>query len=184
MIIRKATLEDAAGMARVHVDTWRTTYAGIVPDAFLANMSHDRSSRGWAAQLSAQGGTVAYVAEDPLHNIVGFAACGPERTKDPDYKGELYAIYVLKGEQQRGLGKLLVTAAARELRAAGLDSMIAWVLAENPSRLFYEAIGGTRVREKEIVIGEKKLLELGYGWNDLSKIAASSTEQAGGEEVS
>ena len=42
-LIRPATLEDAPAIARVHVDTWRTTYAGIVPDEHLAKLSYERS---------------------------------------------------------------------------------------------------------------------------------------------
>jgi hypothetical protein len=40
VIIREARTEDIAGIAKVHVDTWQTTYAGIVPDEHLANMTY------------------------------------------------------------------------------------------------------------------------------------------------
>ena len=33
--IRRATPEDAATLAKVHVDSWQVAYQGIVPDAFL-----------------------------------------------------------------------------------------------------------------------------------------------------
>ena len=45
--IREARIEDAAGMAKVHVDSWRTTYAGIVPDTYLANLSYARREIFW-----------------------------------------------------------------------------------------------------------------------------------------
>jgi hypothetical protein len=35
MQIREASLPDAAGIARVHVDTWRSAYRGIVPNPVL-----------------------------------------------------------------------------------------------------------------------------------------------------
>ena len=35
MHIREATLDDVPGIARVHVDTWRTTYVDIVPAGAL-----------------------------------------------------------------------------------------------------------------------------------------------------
>jgi len=41
------TLADAAGIAKVHVDTWRATYAGLVPDAHLANLHYERSTEFW-----------------------------------------------------------------------------------------------------------------------------------------
>jgi hypothetical protein len=30
--IREATVADADGIARVHVDTWRSAYCGLIPD--------------------------------------------------------------------------------------------------------------------------------------------------------
>lgn len=41
MEIRKTKLEDASGIAKVQVDSWRKTYKGIVPESFLNSMSYD-----------------------------------------------------------------------------------------------------------------------------------------------
>jgi len=41
LVIREATVEDSAEIARVQVDTWRTTYRGIVPQSFLDEMAYD-----------------------------------------------------------------------------------------------------------------------------------------------
>jgi len=38
-LIRAATPTDAAGIAAVHVQSWRDTYAGLLPDEFLARMT-------------------------------------------------------------------------------------------------------------------------------------------------
>jgi hypothetical protein len=35
VLIRRAEPRDAAGIAHVHVASWRTTYRGIVPDSYL-----------------------------------------------------------------------------------------------------------------------------------------------------
>ena len=47
MIIREATHSDIAAMSRVHVDTWRTTYRGIVPNELLANLSYKEHENSW-----------------------------------------------------------------------------------------------------------------------------------------
>ena len=44
---RPATIDDARVIAQVHVDTWRTTYAGIVPDDYLRDLSYERRERQW-----------------------------------------------------------------------------------------------------------------------------------------
>ena len=36
MIKREARLNDSAAIAKVHVDTWQTTYRGIVAEAYIA----------------------------------------------------------------------------------------------------------------------------------------------------
>nr|CDQ32556.1 hypothetical protein BN993_01973 [Virgibacillus halodenitrificans] len=35
MEIRKANLIDALGVAKVQVDSWKTTYKNIIPEAYL-----------------------------------------------------------------------------------------------------------------------------------------------------
>lgn len=47
MLIRPARMADADAIARVHVDSWRTTYPGIVPDDYLATMSYEQRSGVW-----------------------------------------------------------------------------------------------------------------------------------------
>lgn len=42
MQIRKATPSDAEGIARVHVESWKSTYINIVPEDFLKNLSYEK----------------------------------------------------------------------------------------------------------------------------------------------
>jgi hypothetical protein len=93
--VREAVPADACAIARVHVDSWRTTYRGIVPDSVLSQLSYEEREPMWQGILdAAEGQAFVYVAVDESGQIVGFASGGPERSGDPDYKGELYAIYI------------------------------------------------------------------------------------------
>ncbi|MCG5104202.1 hypothetical protein [Oceanobacillus alkalisoli] len=38
MQIIRADSKDATGIAKVHVDSWRATYKGIIPEDFLNNL--------------------------------------------------------------------------------------------------------------------------------------------------
>lgn len=166
--IREADVSDAAAIARVHVDCWRTTYAGIVPEDYLANLSYSQREQIWHAALSAsESPSFVYVAEDTTGEVVGFASAGQERSGQVAYKGELYAIYILASYQRRGIGRRLTQAVAKRLVEAGIHSMLVWVLADNPFRAFYEALGGQQVTEQEIAIGGAKLMEVAYGWRDV-----------------
>jgi hypothetical protein len=52
MHIREATEADVAGIAKIHVDTWRTNYAGIVPDEHLAGLSYEGCEASWRRRLA------------------------------------------------------------------------------------------------------------------------------------
>ena len=168
MHVRSAQIGDTVAIARIHVDTWRTTYRGVVPDDYLDALSYEQRERFWRRALSATSGvSCIYVAEDSSGTVAGFASGGPERSGDPVYTGELYAIYLLAGSQGKGIGRRLALTVAGHLLRAGLDSMLVWVLAENPACSFYAALGGQQVYEKTETIGGASLVEVAYGWRDL-----------------
>jgi len=166
VIIREARLEDAAGIAKVYVDGWRTTYPGIVSDEYLANMSYEKYTDHWSRILSISDGFL-YVAEDEPGNVVGFIWGGPEHNGDSIYKGELHAIYILKSHQGLGLGRSLTRVLAEKLLEVGIDTMIVWVLAANSSKHFYESLGAKLVRTGPYEVDRKTLEDLGYGWTDI-----------------
>ena len=43
--IRNATLEDIESVAKLHVDSWRETYAGIISQDYLDNMKNNLEKR-------------------------------------------------------------------------------------------------------------------------------------------
>lgn len=166
--IRQARTEDAGSIALVQVETWKTTYAGIVPDAYLSSLSVESRTENWKEQFQA-GTTLLFVAEDAT-GVFGFASGGKLREPIDGYDAELYAIYLLKEKQQQTAGKLLLRKLAEALRARGFHSLIAWVLEKNPSVGFYLRVGGSAVAEKQIEIGGVPLRELAFGWADLDEL--------------
>jgi len=170
--IREATLADVAGIAEVHVDSWRTTYEGIISSHVLARLSHSRRESLWREILSAPPpSTLTLVAVDAGDRVVGFANAGPGREPMEEYVGELYAIYILQDYQGRGVGTALMRGAVEHLLANGMGTMYVWVLSANPSRLFYEALGGTPIGTKTVDIGGRLLEETAYGWSDIAPLA-------------
>ncbi len=105
--LREARQEDARAIARVHVDSWRSTYRGIVPEGFLAEMSYEDFEDRWREWLRNVGEPrrVYRVAELPSGRIVGFATGGPRHGPPyPDYAGELYTLYLLREHRRAGIG--------------------------------------------------------------------------------
>ena len=170
--IRTANPTDAGPLARVHVDTWRTTYAGIVRAEYLAGLSHRVGESRWGEVLAADRPAKSnFVVETDGGEVVGFAGGGPEREGNPIYRGELYVIYLLEEYQRKGVGRRLVSAVAQRLLIDGFDSMLVWVLEDNhPGRRFYESLGGTLVGRKTVTIGGADLVEMSYGWRNIADL--------------
>lgn len=176
--IRRASRHDAAAIGRVHVETWQAAYAGLLPDAMLVAMSDVRQSAWWSQLLrdpaEARG---VFVADDRDTGVVGFGSCGPVR--DPpeglpegldgrELKvGEVYTLYVEPDFQNLGLGRKLLGALFRQLQADRCDTAVLWMLAENPTRFFYEGLGGERVGERVDTMGGTDVDEIAYAWRDL-----------------
>jgi len=163
--IREARQEDAAAIASIHVESWRTTYAGIIPENVIAKFTPEERERGWRRILGdgARRDFVGIAEDEGV--AVGFVSGGPTRDRAAEFRGELYAIYLLAPFQRRGIGRRLTGALARRLLGAGCDSMVVWVLAENPARMFYAALGGAPAGEKPADIAG--LTEVAYGWKDI-----------------
>lgn len=168
-VVRPAEIDDAGAIAEVHVDSWRTTYRGLLPDDFLASLEQPAYEERWRRTLTGGAGRV-YVAEDE-GRVVGFASGGRERAGEDGYSGELYAIYILERAQRRGHGRQLVKAVVQGLREMALGDMIVWVLRDNhQARHFYERLGGGYVRTQPITIGSTLLQEVSYGWKSLDAV--------------
>ena len=86
--IREARVADAAAIARVHVESWQTTYPGIVPAEYLESLDVREREGRWHAILEPESEGFYYVAESDEGEIVGFAGGGPDRSGDSLYPGE------------------------------------------------------------------------------------------------
>ena len=74
MNFRLATIEDIAGIIKVSIDTWRTTYREIFPPEFLNNLSYEDSEAKWRQRFTnPERNIFFYIAETDSKEIVGFA---------------------------------------------------------------------------------------------------------------
>lgn len=186
--LRPARPGDAAAIAKVHVETWRAAYAGVVPDAYLVSMTESKQALQWnhtirRAAAPSPGPEAVLVAESadvPGGRIVGFGSCGQARGQGGSGpgSGEVFTLYVAPDWQGRGIGRMLLEELFQRLHEGGLNRAAIWVLGANPARFFYEALGGRRAAERQERFAGVELEEAAYAWDDLRAWLA---EREGGE---
>ena len=166
-MIRPATIDDARSIAEVHVNSWRTTYAGHIPGEYLAGLSIPNRERSWKASIESieiAGKPVLVAVID--NAVVGFVCFGPSRDDGAAERGigEIYAIYLSAEHQGKGIGRALWNAALSRLKECQFTEVTLWVIDSNMrARGFYEQMGCQPDGQTKIVeICGKNLHELRY----------------------
>ena len=160
--VRPAQPTDAAGIAAVHVPAWRSAYAGILPDNLLTRLSLPRQALHY--QHCIMTGHAAFVAEAD-GRVVGFVTADRARSKLAE--GEIETLYVLDDWRDRGLGRVLIQRAAARLAEGGCRSVFVWVLRDNPSKWFYQRLGGKPAAESQVMVGGVPIPQMAYVWEPI-----------------
>jgi ribosomal protein S18 acetylase RimI-like enzyme len=182
--IRRARPTDAAAIAAVHVAAWRSTYPGILPDAYLARMNvvrqaghYERAIRAGVGVHVATASGIDLGPEGGTPRVVGFTTSGPTRNQAATEllgQGEIETLYVLDDWRERGIGRRLMRAAAGHLAGIGCASAFLWVLRDNPSRWFYARLGGKAAAESLVEVGGQAVPQTAYVWSPLDKLVQAT----------
>jgi GNAT superfamily N-acetyltransferase len=154
--IRKGKSDDIPAIARLLVDTWRSTFRGLLYATFLDKLDYHQQEERHRNMMK-NSNCNYYVAVDEHGQLIAFANAGPDRTEHDPLHAELYAIYVSALHQGEGNGRKLVAAVAKHLALQGHSSLRVWVLAVNPFVPFYERLGGRKERVERIELGGQSL---------------------------
>lgn len=162
---RKARPADMPAVARVHVDSWRRSFAGIAPEKFLNEMSIEKRLDAYTNRASA-GPYTMIVAEHPQEGLVGFADFG-QPILAVDFAAQIYSFYFLPEFQRKGLGERLFRRCVGEMLDEGVASLCLDSLAASPYRQFYSKMGGEIVGHDGHKLGEEYFETVIYGWENL-----------------
>jgi hypothetical protein len=178
--IRRARPADAAAIGAVHVAAWRSAYPGILPDDYLARLSVPRQAAHYDSAI--RGGASVHVLTAsgrdlpsslvPGARIIGFVTANRGRDLAD---GEIETLYVLDDWRERGLGRLLLATAAQHLAAIGCRSVFLWVLRDNPSRFFYQHLGGRAVAESHTRVAGQTLAQIAFAWDPIERLVESAS---------
>jgi GNAT superfamily N-acetyltransferase len=162
----ETTAIDVDALARLHVDSWRSAYRGMLPDAFLDGPVEANRYQLWQerAGLPAHERPVIITAHrDGV--LAGFACVFPHA--DAEWGALLDNLHVSPVLRGHGIGQTLFERVRRVPHSAGTRaSLHLWVLEANaPARRFYERLDGVAVDNAvtEIAPGIT-VAEIRYAW--------------------
>jgi GNAT superfamily N-acetyltransferase len=131
VLIRRAEPGDAAGIADVHVRSWRKAHEGVVPSEWLGLTQVKGREESWRTELQMAADRRPWVALVD-GQVVGFASAGLSRDDDSGPEiGEVYHVYVAPECWGRGIGRNLLAHVIRDLQAHGFTRATFWVIAPN-----------------------------------------------------
>lgn len=176
--IRRARPADAPAIGDIHAQVWRSSYAGILPEGYLAALSAVRLAGFYQrAILDRREGHAVFVAVAGAGEggsaVVGFASGG--RSRRPGIAdGEVETLYLLEDWRERGAGRRLMRAMGAHLRVMGCRSAMLWVLRDNPSRWFYSHLGGREAAREGIRVGGQAVEQSAYVWDPIEALLAAT----------
>lgn len=195
LALRPITPDDAALIARLHTESWRSAYRGILLDAFLDGDLLAERERTWHERLTTGFGVGWVVERDGA--AAGFTFVRRER----DVRWGLWVdnLHVRPALKGRGTGRVLLGAVAEyaaTLAASHGTSRAAphgtshgtsraavhepdmgiwlWVYADNaPARAFYERVGGDVVETVPMLSPDGRMLpECRVAWKNAQALQA------------
>lgn len=130
--VREAGAADAAAMAAMQLDVWRTAYAHFLPTAVLDALDLPEATRAWKLAIISAGPAHVLVATEGAE-VVGFGA-------GTGY--EVNALLVAPRWARRGHGGRLLGTLAERLRADGGAQGQVWVAeGDEAARAFFPGHG-------------------------------------------
>ncbi len=159
--IRHAKPVDAADVAKIHDEAWRTAYQGIIPQPHLESLITRRGPSWWRRLMET--GDVLLLSFDGQPQ--GYASIGMARYAKLRNAGEIYELYLSPPFQGIGLGKKLFLAGKRSLERSGLRGLVVWALEDNVMACdFYTRLGGKPCGRSNVQYGDTVLTKVAFHW--------------------
>ncbi|WP_108883290.1 GNAT family N-acetyltransferase [Anderseniella sp. Alg231-50] len=163
--------DHADAVARVHAESWKATYRGILPDRYLDGEVDGERVRYWRAALATNRYPIVKLACQ-AGAIVGLIALHDD-PEDEGYDLTIEHLHLLPESKGRGLGRILMHEAAMAARASGATNICLWVFEDNAAAIgFYERLGGVTDAHGTDKFAGGDAPDRRIGWQDLDGLIA------------
>lgn len=164
--IRQAIIEDAFGIAQVHIASWKSTYRGIIADEILNELRLEQRISQWQQHIENPYKTIIVLENN--NGIIGFA--DGQKVEDDvymHYEADMTCLYLYAEQQRQGYGRQLVGELFEKFKQQGMTSCIVKVLTGNSSHLFYEKLGAKKIDSFHATeYGEGNTMDV-YAWDKI-----------------
>lgn len=161
-------------IARLHAESYRAAFRGMLSDEYLDNHAISDRLTVWKKRVSIpEHNQRMFVAEEIDGTLVGFAYCyGGKHEKFGTF---LDSLHVAPKHNRKGIGTMLIAHAALWNKSAyPEDGLWLWVRARNTSAIrFYERLGGMFVERSMIETADGSSAEmLRVFWPNMDKFTS------------
>lgn len=158
--LRDAIDADYVAIARLHAESWRSAYRGILSDEYLDSRAHSDRAALWQSRFSERASKPFFVILAEIGSqLAGFACVFPN--EDLVYGAFVDKLHVTPQLTRKGIGRLLLNAVGHRLTAdqshtdeahrdqphAGqAHGIYLWAMEQNlNARRFYSRVGAVEV---------------------------------------
>jgi ribosomal protein S18 acetylase RimI-like enzyme len=185
LLVRQCNVDDAAGIAAVHLRAWRDAYASLIPASYLQRLDEKSLTRTWQNRLAAQSAQREIYAAIAGSHLFGYAVLGPAAGETgPACSGEIFGFYTDPAFSFPILPWRLMRGCLDVLSQRQLTPVRLWVLSGNQhARRYFEAVGFVSdgaVREYQF--DSARLCGIRYCWNQRPPVSGSGTDAASVEQ--
>jgi GNAT superfamily N-acetyltransferase len=174
MKFRIATFQDYHSIAKLHIDSWKNSYRGILSDDYLDNRVEAERMNYWHDRMkNPKVNQVILLCEETgsLLGFVGFYVDDDEVLGT--YIDNLHVQKELKGQ---GIGKLILQEVVKWIKQnAQYQKMYLWVYEANHSaRVFYQKVGAINNETLDLenpFDKDQKVATCRYIWSDFEVLS-------------
>jgi diamine N-acetyltransferase len=150
LLIRNANEQDIPVIRQLAEEIWWPTYTPILEkdqiEYMLAHIYSETAMRNAMADKSQE--FILLQSEDRFEGFASYSEYRPEK----EY-WKIHKLYVLREQQGKGFGKMLLEEIISRARKAGITCLMLNVNRSNPAFEFYKKMGFVLFREEDIPIG-------------------------------